>query len=221
MNCNIFQQVLLDYVDGQLSQDTVSEIENHLQNCSNCQQKLDEENNIRAILKDLPIKPMSGNFRNRLMDSISDTPSKQSRKGFVAGFSVAIAASIFIWVAAFFVSTDYFTVTEHKEVVAALNQVKHVRLAFQAPADFTDVTLTIELPDHLELEGYSGQKRISWQASLNSGKNILALPVIAKEAKNGEIVAIVSNNEKSKKFRVPVSTFHQDSSKAENLVNLG
>lgn len=219
MNCNIFQQVLLDYLDGQLSQETVTDIEKHVQDCTVCQNHLQDEKEIRSILKALPIRPMSENFRTRLMSSITEQPVKHSRSSFFAGFSLAVAASMLIWVATFVINNESFSVDSNNTVVTAINEVKHVRLAFQAPADFKDVTLTIELPKHLELEGYSGQTRISWQTSLNSGKNILALPVIVREAKYGEIVATVSNHEKSKKFRVPVNTKIQDSLNELNKSN--
>ena len=210
MNCKTVEDNLLNYVDarqaGELHKPLVDEIDIHIKQCKACSIKVLEETKIQSVLRELPVKSMSHSFRDRLVDSVRDkeTPAKQN--GFFMGFSAAMVASVMIWGVAAFIGSPSVTEPAMQPVVLALNEVKHVKLAFDAPADFNEVTLTIELPEHVELDGYQGESRISWQTSLNSGKNVLALPLIVKDAIKGEIVATVSNSDKTKVFRVPLAT---------------
>lgn len=124
---------------------------------------------------------------------------------FLAGFSTAIAASLAIW----FASTMYqpqFDDASPQVISLAISQVKTVRLVFDAPVDLNDVTLSVVLPENLELEGYGGQKQIVWQTKLTKGQNILALPVTAINHGQGELVARLTYGDKTKQFHIIVKT---------------
>jgi len=209
-NCEDVDENLLAYVDSQIPEQLSIMIDAHIQQCAACEAKVLEERKIQSILKVLPVKPMRANFKSRVIDSVTEREQPKNQYGFFAGVSVAIAASVMIWVVAAFLAPSLTTPPPNQPVVLTLNEVKQVKLAFEAPADFNEVTLTIELPEHVELDGFEGESRISWQTSLRSGKNVLALPLIVKDAIKGEIVATVSNAEKSKVFKVPLATLIHD-----------
>jgi len=87
-----------------------------------------------------------------------------------------------------------------------MNQARTVKLVFEAPMDLAEVTLSVELPENVELEGYAGQRQLVWQTSLNKGQNILALPVIAIGNGQGELVAQLSYGDKTKQFHIVLKT---------------
>ena len=213
MNCKILKDNLLAYVDSETSdvlpEALIKDLDLHVSQCEKCEARVREEINIRSVLSALPVKPMNANFRNRVMDSIKEKQTQKKQYGYFAGFSAAVAASVLIWVTAVYISSPGNNATAIQSVVLVLNEVKHVKLAFNAPVDFDEVTLTIDLPKHVELEGFVGESQISWQTSLNSGKNILELPLIVKDIIQGEIVATIRHSEKSKVFKIPLSTLVQ------------
>jgi hypothetical protein len=88
----------------------------------------------------------------------------------------------------------------------AMNQARTVKLVIEASRDLSEVTLSVELPDNIDLEGYSDQKQLVWQTHLNKGQNILALPIIATHKGRGELMAKLSYGDKTKQFHIVLST---------------
>jgi hypothetical protein len=56
-------------------------------------------------------------------------------------------------------------------------QLQIVQLLIDSVVPREDATITIELADNLELDGFPEQRVIAWKADLLAGKNLLALPV--------------------------------------------
>ena len=45
------------------------------------------------------------------------------------------------------------------------------------------------LPEHVELEGYTGRKQIAWYTNLRKGDNVLTLPLAALRSDKGVFTA--------------------------------
>jgi len=119
-----------------------------------------------------------------------------------------MAASLAIW----FASSVYLpempgqSASQQATVSVALNQQQTVRLMFEAQSDIQQVSLSIDLPNNMQLAGYPGRKQLSWQTSLKKGSNVLALPVMAVDPGEGELVARLNYGDKSKTVRVLLKT---------------
>jgi hypothetical protein len=124
---------------------------------------------------------------------------------FITGFATAMAASLALW----FASTLYTPESEEQvpqTVNLAVNQTRTLKLVFDAPVALSDVTLRVELPENIELEGYSNQKMLVWQTNLSKGSNILALPVIATSKGQGSLMAQLNYGDKTKQFHIVLNT---------------
>ena len=88
----------------------------------------------------------------------------------------------------------------------AMNDSRTVRLLFEAPGDIDQVTLSIGLPNNVELAGYPGRNELTWQTSLKKGQNVLALPIMAVETGKGELIARLSYGDKLKTYRLVLKT---------------
>jgi hypothetical protein len=228
MNCTETQKLLDDYLDEGLSADEQDAIEIHVAGCTSCHQLVDESKAIRHALRSLPVTEASPDFEEKVFaevrshygshteqagtgqvgtDRVSTEQTSAAKPGnrFLAGFSTAIAASLALW----FASTMYepqFDDASPQVINLAMSQVKTVRLMFDAPDDLDDVTLSVVLPENIELEGYAGQKQLVWQTKLTKGQNILALPVTAINHGQGELVARLTYGDKTKQFQIVVKT---------------
>jgi len=127
-------------------------------------------------------------------------------KLFIAGFSTAIAASLVLWFLSTLFIVQQQTITGSDEMMISMNTTQSVRLMFESPSDLDQVTLSIDLPENIELSGYSGQSELSWITSFEKGKNILSLPVIAIEQGEGEIIAQLRYGNKVKVYHLKVKT---------------
>jgi len=63
-------------------------------------------------------------------------------------------------------------------------------------------TLTVSLPIGVELAGFPGQREISWETSLNEGRNLLPLKLIALTPAGGELLARLEHEDRDRVFRL-------------------
>ena len=91
-------------------------------------------------------------------------------------------------------------------IAVAMNQTQPVKLMFDSRSEIKHAKLTVDLPDNVTLEGYPGRRELSWPTNLNKGKNVLALPIEAVRAGQGELRVELDYNQKVKTFRVVLKT---------------
>lgn len=102
-------------------------------------------------------------------------------------------------------------------VTLTLNRIQTVRLVLEASRDIAEVTFTINLPKGVEIAGYPGQQRLSWEGHLDRGRNGLALPLIARSAsENTVLIAQIQYGDNQQALRVPLD-LHADETQASRL----
>ncbi len=207
MNCTDIQNQLDSYLDNDLTANEHRLIDFHINNCSSCKQHLKEAMAVREALKSLPVIGALANFENRVFAEVRKQHTQKTGGGrFISGFATAIAASVFFWV----VSTLFFAqqplLSEQNIITVAINESRSVRLMFDAPSDIQQVTLSLELPENIELEGYPGKPQLSWNTSLKKGQNVLSLPINAIQAGKGELIAQLRYGGKTKIYRLIIKT---------------
>lgn len=208
MKCTDIQKYIDDYLDDAMSLGEQKAVESHIEQCVSCRQALEAHRTVRQALRSLPVIQASPDFEAKVFAAVRNQHSTRGRHSgnrFTAGFATAMVASLALWFAST-VYTPQFDGETSQVVNVAMNQARTVKLMFDAPMDLAEVTLTVELPENIELEGYAGQKQLVWQTNLNKGQNILALPVIAIGNGQGELLAQLSYGDKTKQFRIVLKT---------------
>jgi hypothetical protein len=87
----------------------------------------------------------------------------------------------------------------------ALEEPRTVNLVFSSTRALADATMTVTLPPGLELEGFAGQREITWMTSLREGRNVLPLTLIATSPAGGELLATLRHANDDRSFRVQVT----------------
>jgi len=211
MNCTDIDTLLDDYLDKDLLLHEQNSVELHIRNCTACQQSLKEAEAVREALVSLPFVEASADFEDRVFDEVrKQNQGGQHDRRFLNGFVTALAASVFLWVVSPVFSPMIFAPQESSDganvISVAMNEMRPVRLLFEAPGDIAQVSLSIELPANVELNGYPGRSHLNWNTSLKKGQNVLALPINAIEAGQGELVAHLSYGDKTKTYRLILKT---------------
>jgi len=85
-----------------------------------------------------------------------------------------------------------------------LEEPRTVNLVFASATALDNATLTVSLPDGIEVAGFPGQREITWQTSLNEGKNLLPLKLIATSPFGGEVLARLEHDNRNRTFRLRV-----------------
>jgi hypothetical protein len=113
---------------------------------------------------------------------------------------MALAASLVLGVAAgVFLSLREAPV---QTVALAVEQPENVRMIFNSAKALQAATLSLTLPENIEIVGYGSRRELSWQTDLREGQNLLQLPLIAHGAVRDDLLARLSHGASTKTFRV-------------------
>lgn len=205
MNCTDINIHIDDWLDDQLSEQDRLAFDQHVSNCADCAAKLESARSLMLGLQNIAAPPPSANFERRVFAEVRRRHKESHRFRFSAGFATAATASLAIWFASS-VMIPEAVIEQPRMISVAMNEAQTVRLMFESQTDIEQVQLSVGLPDNMELDGYPGRRQLAWQTSLKKGENILALPIMAIEQGQGELVAELSYGDKVKTFRVVLKT---------------
>jgi hypothetical protein len=134
-----------------------------------------EEQELLEMLKDYPVPEASaGYYDQALVRAAQQGTRRQRNRWLMTGFTIA------------------------------LEQEHTVRLVFASATALDSATLTVSLPEGIELAGFPGQREISWETSLQEGKNLLPLTLIALTPAGGELLARLEHEDRDRTFRLQV-----------------
>ena len=167
-----------------------------------------EEQALLDLLKEYPVPEAEAGFYDRaLVRAVHKGSRRQRNRWVLAGFGSAIAAGLAIWaIAAMLMTTPQLPDAEPTipGVTIAMEQEHTVRLVFASAEALDSATLTVSLPEGIELAGFPGQREITWETSLQEGKNLLPLTLIALTPAGGELLARLEHKDRNRTFRLRV-----------------
>jgi len=197
-----------DYMDGSLDEAETLVLDAHVDSCNTCRQTVDSEQRLRGLLKDYPVPaPDDAYFDQALAKASHVSSNGQRNRWIMTGFGGAIAAGLLAWV----IGSTLLKTPEPVESVASipgvtmvLEEPRTVNLVFSSAIELDDAVLTVNLPAGIEIEGFAGQREITWMTSLQAGKNILPLRLIAMTPHGGELLARLEHDDRDRTFRIRV-----------------
>ena len=165
---------------------------------------MDTENTLRHKLHALPVPRQSAGFAERMLAiarSVDTPPWRPTRPVYALAASVALAVGLGI-------GTWFTRPVETPLPVALLTsgQEQQVRLTFTSPQAMSGVTVHLQLPDGVELVGYSGRRELRWQIDLQAGANALDLPMILRRGQGGVLRTTLSHGQDRRQFSVLVKS---------------
>ena len=168
--------------------------------------KQDQE--IQALLKDYPMPEATTAFYDQaLVRATHEGTRRQRNRWLMTGFGGALAAGLALWlIGGFFLTTPNLPATDPSipGITMTLEEPRTVNLVFASATDLDSATLTVTLPDGIELAGFPGQREIAWQTSLKQGKNFLPLELIAISPVGGEVLARLEHDDRDRTFRLRI-----------------
>lgn len=200
MHCTQAQNQFDDYMDDMLPPFQREALECHLQTCHACSRLLQAEHDMLRHLRAVPVPPPSPGFMARALRQAGR--NSRRRISFAAGAGSAIAAGLALWMIAGAWLAPKVPVMQVADVQLAVNRPQMVKLAFNTPAALDNVTLSLELPAGVYIEGRPGQRTVVWRDSLAKGRNVLKLDVVATQPASGDLIARVRHETQSKTFHI-------------------
>ncbi len=196
MECRDFTPQLDDCLDGRLDAAARRSIQEHLERCPDCRRLHQHAVALRAALRTLPAPTPRQGFVDQALSRAAGAV-RTPRRGVLG---MALAASLVLGVA-----VGVFLVTRPapvQTVALTLERPKTVRVVFNSAKPLQAATLSLALPENVELVGYGDRRELSWQTDLREGGNLLQLPLVARGTAKDELVARLSHGGSSKTFRL-------------------
>jgi len=218
MNCKIVLTQLDDFLDGELKPAQYAQVQQHLGDCDCCHQAWQQELRFRQILKENDVPAPAAGFEDRAFAKLPRKQPSTHKTAFIAGFGGAIAAGVMLIVAAA-LFLQPVTQQQAQNIQLTLHQSKKVNMVFDVPEMVADATFSMQVPEHINIAGREGLHQIEWKTALKKGKNLLSLPVVAKSAESGELVAKIKygNQEKVFRLKLDIHSIEQGMFKAVNI----
>lgn len=209
MNCEMSLNLVDDYLGGYLDGDTRLALEDHLEQCASCRARFAQDRALRQRLQAQLVGQPKAGFAERVLAQTVEHHQNKTRHhwSFIGG---AVAASIVIAVTSFVLRLAPQTGPEQARQTLALHQVTRVALAMDSREELKGATITLQLPDNVELRGFPGQRMISWKTDIERGTNLLALPVKGVAVKNGFLIARLEFGNRSKEYKVELNVRNPD-----------
>jgi len=197
MKCDEFTARLDDYLDGGFDERAMRE---HLNACEDCRRLHHHAVMVLAAVRRLSPPEVHPEFVDRAIARATRPDEGVARSGRRTALGVALAASLVLGVGA----GTYFALRASpvQTVALAVDKPELVRMVFNSAKPLRAATISIALPDNVELVGYAGRRELTWQTDLHEGQNLLQLPLVAHGAVKDELRAKLSLGSNSKTFRV-------------------
>lgn len=167
-----------------------------------------QDQEVLELLKDYPMPQADAGFYDQaLVRATHEGSRRQRNKWMMTGFGAAIAATIAAWMIGGLLLNDPQLPAPEAAipgVTIALAEPRTVNLVFASAEALESATLTVSLPDGIELDGFPGQREITWETSLQQGKNLLPLTLVALTPAGGELLAHLEHDKRDRTFRLRV-----------------
>jgi len=167
-----------------------------------------QDQEILELLKDYPMpEAAAGFFDQALVRATHEGSRRQRNRWLMTGFGSAVAAGLVLWmIGGFLLTTPDLPVPDATipGITMTLEEPRTVNLVFASAEALDAATLTVTLPEGIEMSGFPGQREITWQTSLNAGKNLLPLKLIATSPLGGEVYATLRHDDRGRTFRLRI-----------------
>ena len=188
INCKQFRAQWSRYWLKELSQDELLGLQGHLESCPRCGSYDRQMQAVVACLKGLSA-PAGDDLKSERVEQLLEhayhryRTAARGRQALVATLLAGFIGGTLFWAAVSHISVDssYPVISHAQTIFLPTEGVKNISLAIDSDRAVSAVTFTIELPAGVELDGYPGQSRLSWQGQLQAGLNRLTLPLITRD----------------------------------------
>ncbi len=202
MECRDFALQLDDLLDGRLHALGRNSAQEHLERCPDCRQLHEHAVAVLETVRKLAPPALQPGFIDQALSRATRPAVGAARPKWRPVLGMALAASVVLGVA-----LGVFLATRSEPVQAValtIDRPETVRLMFNSAKPLKAATLSLALPENVELVGYGNRRELSWQTDLREGGNLMQLPLVVRGVTKDDLVASLSHGGSSKMFRLKI-----------------
>ena len=86
-----------------------------------------------------------------------------------------------------------------------LHEARNVDVLIDSDRELKGATIRVAASGSIVLDGFDDERQIDWQADLERGSNLLSLPVLARAAGKGRLVAVIEHEGRTRQVAIDLS----------------
>jgi len=208
MNCDFIADNMGKIVYGRLPQNTMMQCRKHLYRCADCTDAVRGAEAL-ALLRNCGPRSVPEGLFDKLSSALKENPPEAApaRSRFWAGTGIGSALAASLFVAAMTVGWMGPATDESSDIAqfaVNVSEPKIMNVAIEADRPLKGASISILLSGDIELDGFSGEREVTWITDLEAGVNRLQLPVIALDASGGKMIVRLEHPETEQVYVVNV-----------------
>jgi hypothetical protein len=211
MNCDYIADNMAKIVYGKLPREELAECRRHMFDCAECTDAVRGAEAL-ALLRNCGSESVPDGLFDKLSSAFQEpapagTPARRRTFWLGSGLGGAIAASFLV--AAMTVGWIGPAIPENAHVAQFAVNVSEptiMNVAIEADRQLVGASISILLSGDLELDGFSGEREVTWIADLEEGINRLQLPVVALDADGGKMIVRLDHPDTEQVYVIEVDT---------------
>jgi hypothetical protein len=119
--------------------------------------------------------------------------------GAALGGAVAAALTMFILL------RPADTTVSPPALALTLHEARNVDVLIDSERELKGATIRIVASGSIMLDGFDDERQVDWQADLERGGNLLSLPVVARSAGRGRLVAVIEHEGRTRQVAIDLN----------------
>jgi hypothetical protein len=100
------------------------------------------------------------------------------------------------------------------KLALTLHETRNVDVLIDSERELKGATIRIAASGSIALDGFDDEQHIDWQADLERGSNLLSLPVVARTAGKGQLIAVIEHNGRTRRVAVQLTVIDPEGSRS-------
>jgi hypothetical protein len=106
------------------------------------------------------------------------------------------------------------TESARPQLAMTLHETRSVDVLIDSERELKGATIRIAATGSIALDGFDDEQHIDWQADLERGSNLLSLPVVARSAGKGELVAVIEHQGRTQRVAIALTVIDPKASRS-------
>jgi hypothetical protein len=95
-----------------------------------------------------------------------------------------------------------------------LHETRVVDVLIDSERELKGATIRIAATGSIALDGFDDEQHVDWQADLEPGSNLLSLPVVARTAGKGQLIAVIEHDGRTRRVAVELTVINAEGSRS-------
>jgi hypothetical protein len=111
-------------------------------------------------------------------------------------------------------TVDTTAVSPQPQLALTLHEARNVDVLIDSERELKGATIRIAASGSIALDGFENERHVDWQADLEPGSNLLSLPVVARTAGKGRLVAVIEHEGRTQQVAIDLTVVEPKESRS-------